>query len=74
MKLIDIDIEDIDFENRKCLVGTKEKSIYFDVRTKIHLKNYLKNWTDVSLASFISLDKSFNRLQTSGVKISLEEQ
>lgn len=42
-KLIDINIEDVDFENRKCLVGTKEKSVSFDARTKIHLKNYLKN-------------------------------
>ena len=38
MKLIDINIDDVDFENRECLVSTKEKSIYFDARTKIHLK------------------------------------
>ena len=43
MKLIDIDIEDIDFENRKCLVVTKEKTVSFDARIKIHLKNYLTN-------------------------------
>lgn len=35
---MDINIDDVDFENRKCFVGTKEKSIYFDARTKIHLK------------------------------------
>ena len=40
---------DIDFENRECVVfgkGSKERPVYFDARTKIHLKNYLDSRTD----------------------------
>ena len=73
-ELVNINIEDIDFENRECVVfgkGNKERPVYFDARTKIHLKNYLKNRTDDNPALFVSLDKPFNRLQISGVEIRL---
>ena len=35
---------DIDFNERECIVfgkGSKERVVYFDARTKIHLQNYL---------------------------------
>ena len=73
-ELVNINIEDIDFENRECVVfgkGNKERPVYFDARTKIHLKNYLKSQTDDNPALFVSLDKPFNRLQISGVEIRL---
>ena len=73
-ELVNINIEDIDFENRECVVfgkGNKERPVYFDARTKIHLKNYLKSRTDDNPALFVSLDKPFNRLQISGVEIRL---
>ena len=66
--------EDIDFNERECVVfgkGDKERIVYFDARTKIHLKNYLKSRTDDNPALFVSLDKPFNRLQISGVEIRL---
>ena len=37
---------DIDFNERECIVfgkGSKERVVYFDARTKIHLQNYLEN-------------------------------
>ena len=43
-ELVKININDIDFENRECIVfgkGNKERPVYFDARTKIHLKNYI---------------------------------
>ena len=43
-ELVKLNINDIDFENRECVVfgkGNKERPVYFDARTKIHLKNYL---------------------------------
>lgn len=73
-ELVNINIEDIDFENRECVVfgkGNKERPVYFDARTKIHLKNYLKSRTDDNPALFVSLDKPFNRLQISSVEIRL---
>ena len=37
---------DIDFNERECIVlgkGDKERPVYFDARTKIHLQNYLES-------------------------------
>ena len=47
---------DIDFNERECIVfgkGSKERVVYFDARTKIHLQNYLKSRTDDNLALFV---------------------
>ena len=47
--------------------------MYFDARTKIHLKNYLDSRTDDNPALFVSLLKPFDRLQISGVEIRLRK-
>lgn len=73
-ELVRLNREDIDFDNRECIVfgkGSKERPVYFDARTKIHLKNYLDSRTDDNPALFISLLKPYNRLQISGVEIRL---
>ena len=73
-ELVKININDIDFENRECVVfgkGNKERPVYFDARTKIHLKNYINSRSDDNPALFVSLDKPYNRLQISGVEIRL---
>ena len=65
---------DIDFNERECIVfgkGSKERVVYFDARTKIHLQDYLRSRTDDNPALFVSLDKPYNRLQISGVEIRL---
>lgn len=70
-ELVRLNREDIDFENRECVVfgkGQKERPVYFDARTKIHLKNYLESRTDDNPALFVSLLKPYNRLQISGVE------
>lgn len=75
-ELVRLNIADIDFENRECIVfgkGNKERPVYFDARTKIHLKNYLDSRTDDNPALFVSLLKPFDRLQISGVEIRLRE-
>ena len=75
-ELVNLNISDIDFENRECVVfgkGNKERPVYFDARTKIHLKNYLDTRTDDNPALFVSLLKPFDRLQISGVEIRLRE-
>ena len=48
-ELVSLDITDIDFEERECVVlgkGDKERIVYFDARTKLHLKKYLNTRTD----------------------------
>ncbi|WP_296880501.1 site-specific tyrosine recombinase/integron integrase [Thomasclavelia sp.] len=73
-ELVRLNINDIDFENRECVVfgkGNKERPVYFDARTKIHLKNYLNSRDDNNPALFVSLDKPHDRLKISGVEIRL---
>jgi len=75
-ELVRLNREDIDFNNRECIVlgkGNKQRIVYFDARTKIHLQNYLDSRTDSERALFVSLQKPFNRLQISGVEIRLRE-
>jgi len=75
-ELVKLNRVDIDFENRECIVlgkGNKQRRVYFDARTKIHLQRYLKNRTDDNEALFVSLQKPFNRLLISGVEIRLRE-
>ena len=75
-ELVHLNIEDIDFENRECIVlgkGSKERPVYFDARTKIHLRNYLESRNDDNPALFVSMLKPYNRLNISGVEIRLRE-
>ncbi|MDR2203010.1 MAG: tyrosine-type recombinase/integrase [Nitrososphaerota archaeon] len=75
-ELVKLNRADIDFENRECIVfgkGDKERKVYFDARTKIHLKNYLDGRSDENPALFVTLQRPFNRLQISGVEIRLRE-
>ena len=75
-ELVKLNINDIDFENRECVVfgkGNKERPVYFDARTKIHLKNYLNSRTDDNPALFVSLDAPYGRLKISGVEIRLRQ-
>ena len=75
-ELVKLNINDIDFENRECVVfgkGNKERPVYFDARTKIHLKNYLNTRNDDNPALFVSLDLPHDRLKISGVEIRLRQ-
>ena len=75
-ELVKLNINDIDFENRECVVfgkGNKERPVYFDARTKIHLKNYLNSRNDLDPALFVSLDAPHKRLNISGVEIRLRQ-
>jgi len=68
--------EDIDFNERECIVfgkGDKERLVYFDARTKIHLQNYLASRIDSEPALFVSLKAPHKRLQIGGVESRLRE-
>ena len=61
---------------RECVVygkGDKERKAYFDVKTKIHLMNYIESRTDNNSALFVSLNKPHSRLTESGVELHLRE-
>lgn len=75
-ELVLLNREDIDFAERECIVfgkGNKERVVYFDARTKIHLKNYLDSRTDTNSALFVSLKAPFERLKIGGVETRLRE-
>ena len=75
-ELVKLNRNDVDFENRECIVfgkGNKERKVYFDARTKIHLQKYLSERTDMNDALFVSLLNPFERLQISGVEIRLRK-
>ena len=68
--------DDIGFNERECIVfgkGDKERLVYFDARTKIHLQNYLASRTDTEQALFVSLKAPYKRLQIGGVESRLRE-
>ena len=75
-ELVNLDRADIDMQERSCVVlgkGGKEREVYFDARTKIHLQNYLNSRTDNNPALFVSLLRPYDRLKISGVEIRLRE-
>lgn len=75
-ELVNLDISDIDFEERQCIVygkGNKERRVYFDARTKLHIQNYLEERNDENKALFVSLTRPYERLRISGVEIRLRE-
>lgn len=68
--------EDIDFNERECIVfgkGDKERIVYFDARAKIHLKEYLQGRTDNNPALFVSLRAPHNRMSIGGIEVRLRE-
>lgn len=75
-EMVALNRDDINFNERECVVfgkGDKERLVYFDARTKIHLKNYLEERKDDNVALFVSLRAPFERLQIGGVETRLRE-
>ena len=73
-ELVRLNIDDLNLEERECVVygkGDKERKVYFDARTKLHLQDYIASRRDSNPALFVSLDAPYDRLQISGVEIRL---
>lgn len=73
-ELVNLNIDDIDFEGRECVVygkGDKERRVYFDAKAKVHLKEYIESRNDDNRALFVTLDAPHDRLKISGVEIRL---
>lgn len=75
-ELVLLNRDDISFDERECIVfgkGDKERMVYFDARTKIHLQNYLDSRTDNNDALFVSLKAPYNRMKIGGIELRLRE-
>ena len=73
-EMVALNRDDINFNERECVVfgkGNKERLVYFDARTKIHLQNYLDSRTDSNPALFVTLRSPHNRIQIGGVETML---
>jgi site-specific recombinase XerD len=73
-ELVILNRDDINFSERECVVlgkGNKERIVYFDARTKIHLQNYLQSRADSNPALFATLRNPYERLQIGGVEARL---
>ena len=68
--------DDINFEERECVVfgkGSKERIVYFDARTKIHLQNYLCSRNDSNPALFVTLRSPHERISIGGIEVRLRK-
>lgn len=68
--------DDINFNERECVVfgkGDKERVVYFDARTKIHLQNYIDGRTDDDPALFVTLRAPHERIKIGGIESRLRE-
>lgn len=75
-ELVNLNRKDIDFNERQCIVfgkGSKERMVYFNARTKLHLQNYLAERSDEEEALFVSLSSPHSRLTISGVESRIKE-
>lgn len=75
-ELVALNRDDINFNERECVVfgkGNKERLVYFDARSKIHLQNYLDSRTDGNPALFVTLRSPHDRLQIGGVEMRLRQ-
>lgn len=73
-ELVLLNRKDINFEERECVVfgkGSKERMVYFDARTKIHLQEYLNSRTDDNPALFVSLKAPYDRMKIGGIEVRL---
>lgn len=75
-ELVHLNIDDINFHERECIVfgkGESQRPVYFDARTKIHLIKYINSRHDNNPALFVTLNKPHNRLGIGGVETRLRK-
>ena len=71
-ELVNLNVDDLNLEDRSCVVqgkGNKQREVYFDARTKIHLMQYLNIRKDNNKALFVSKNKPHQRLSISGIEL-----
>lgn len=71
-ELVNLNISNLNFEDRSCIVlgkGNKEREVYFDAKTKLHLKEYISKRNDSNEALFVSIKEPHQRLSISGIEL-----
>ena len=71
-ELVNLNISNLNFEDRSCIVlgkGNKEREVYFDAKTKLHLKEYISKRNDTNDALFVSLREPHQRLSISRIEL-----
>lgn len=71
-ELVNLNINSLNFEDRSCIVlgkGNKEREVYFDAKTKLHLKEYISKRNDSNDALFVSMRDPHQRLSISGIEL-----
>lgn len=71
-ELVNLNISSLNFEERSCIVlgkGNKEREVYFDAKTKLHLKEYISKRNDTNNALFVSMREPHQRLSISGIEL-----
>lgn len=71
-EIVKLNINDINFEERSCIVlgkGNRQREVYFDARTKIHLLQYINTRKDSNEALFVSMKSPHQRLSISGIEL-----
>lgn len=75
-ELVNLNKDDINFENKSCMVfgkGKKMREVYFDGKAKLHIEEYLENRKDNNKALFVSNNKPYNRLKSRGIEVMLKK-
>ena len=75
-ELVNLDITDVDFTERQCVVlgkGNHERLVYFDAKTKLHLQEYLQSRDTGSQALFTTFYKPYRRLTIAAVELRLKQ-
>ena len=70
-ELVGLNISDVNLQERECVVtgkGNKQRPVYFDARTKLHLTEYLRSRNDDSPALFVALRGDGQRMSIGGVE------
>ena len=75
-ELIRLNVADVNLQERECIVtgkGNKQRPVYFDVRAKLHLAEYLETRADNNSALFVSLDSKARRITVGGMELRLRK-
>ncbi len=74
-EFVNLNIEDINFEEKSCVVfgkGKKMREVYFDGKAKLHLQEYLNSRSDSNSALFVSLYKPYEKLKSRSIELMLQ--
>lgn len=71
-ELANLDKSDIDWESQKVFIrdgkGNKDRTVYFNAKAKVFLRQYLKSRNDTNNALFVTSKKPINRISVRSIQ------